>query len=156
MPKIINENYSRFYDIVTRAEFGAVLNPVSRCFVAVADVSAEVAEAFAARPGFTVYSDEEYAAWLAAAPVAAETTTTGDPMTDAATDAPDPAKVKALAALGIKRLVEIAGGLGIQAKANDSKDKVAGLILKAGYDLPSENEQSGEENGPPPPPPSAN
>jgi len=81
------ENFSTFYDTVNRVQFSPVLDKRTGCFVAIAEVSDEVAESWAGNPRFEVIDDAEFLAMIST-PARAEPTEpgTGDPLSDAAGD----------------------------------------------------------------------
>lgn len=86
MPRVLIENYSNFYCTRTKVQFNPILDRRTGCYVGLADVTPEQAEAFANRGGFRLISDEEFLAMsgISLAPASAQPAS-GEPLQDAAT-----------------------------------------------------------------------
>jgi hypothetical protein len=83
--KVVNRNYSTFFDTTTNIQFDKTLDRVSGCYVAVAEVDKKTAKSYEDRAGFEVLTGAEYAE-MTTTPEALEPDEpeTGDPINDAA------------------------------------------------------------------------
>lgn len=85
MPKVINRNFSTYFDMVTNTQFERMLDRQAGVYIAVADVAPKVAKSFDGRYGFEVLTPEQYTAMTTTPePEDPEEPETGNPVTDAA------------------------------------------------------------------------
>lgn len=142
-------------DIGTGVVFTARVDYRSGHYIGFAWVAPEVAEKFYDRQGFEIPSDAEWAAVCQPPPANAPTASTGDPLKDAASEAPIPSDVDALKKLGFGKLKQIAISLGIELKAkNESIANLAEQIAAKNGVLPAQSSNPEPASAPPPPPPS--
>ena len=83
MPRILLRSYSNYFDPQTKTQFSPVLDRRTGCYVAVADVTAAIAEEFKSRPSFETLTDADFLAMtVAPAQPDPDEPETGDPLTD--------------------------------------------------------------------------
>jgi len=135
-------SYSHFYDLQTKVQFSPVLDLQTGCHVAVAEVSAELADQFKERRGFEVLTREQYFNMITAPedPAPAESAT-GNPLTDS-TAAKESEGGRDPATLDYRTLVLQAGALGIPRAASTPRADLEVAVRTAQAAL----------SGPPPPP----